>query len=429
MALLAVLLAAKSVAAPVALASAPTIFIALLSRNPFPPGAVALFVFAWTAVAILLVVAREEDALPPRAVLAVPVVFSLGLLALMAVRLGVSPSPDYGSVKLRLFLAQNITLLVAGILIGRRSRHMNLFAALTLVVSTVTALVLAKALVTGHGLATLGGRFSLYEDESPIGLARAASAGLIVAVYVLLWSQAALLRLFAFVAGPLIAVAFFATGSRGPVLGLVVGLVVLLVLTLRDPTSRRRMLLLSLATPPAVLLVTRLVPGADIKRSLSFLLFGSSGDVSANGRYQLWHQAYDAFHAHPLLGLGTGSFASIVPSEGYPHDLFLEVGAELGFIGALFVALIVVAGAVRLAQVASRATAEARGHAALAAALFAAAFVNALVSADIAGNNALWLAIGLGLGLSARGVAEASGPLLHGSGALERAGPEPGASR
>jgi O-antigen ligase len=401
-ALVAVITATRSVAVPVALASSPVIFIALLGRNPFPNGSIALLVAGWTALAIVLTVAREEDALPLRAVLTVPVVCSLALLVLMTVRLGVSASPDYGSVKLRLFLAQNVTLLVAGILIGRRRRHTSLFVALALAASTVTALVLVRGLVTGHGLATLGGRFSLYEDESPIGLARTASVGLIAGVYVLLWSQTRWLRLLALAGGPVIAVAFFSTGSRGPVLGLVLGLVVLLVLTLRDQESRRRLLGLVLATPAAVFLVTRLVPAVDLKRSLGFLLFGSSSDRSSNGRYQLWHQAYAIFHAHPLLGIGTGGFPSIVPTDLYPHDLFLEVGAELGIVGVVLVALIVGAAAARLAQTSMGTLGEDRGHAALVSALFAAAFVNALVSSDIAGNNALWLAAGLGVGLSVR---------------------------
>jgi O-antigen ligase len=261
-----------------------------------------------------------------------------------------------------------------------------------------------RGLVTGHGLANLGGRFSLYPDESPIGLARTASVGLIAGVYVLLWSRTQWLRILALAAGPVIAVAFFSAGSRGPVLGLVVGLLVLLGLTLRDPDSRRRMLLLSLAVPAAAFLVARLVPAADIKRSLAFLLFGTSSDRSSNGRYQLWDQAYALFHSHPLLGVGTGGFANFVPRDLYPHDLLLEVGAVLGFLGVVFVVLIVAGATVRLAQASLRSFGEDRGHAALALALLAASFVNALVSSDIAGNNALWLAAGLGIGLSTRRV-------------------------
>jgi O-antigen ligase len=408
-AVVAVLLGVRSVAAPVALASAPTIFIALVGRNPFPPGAIALSVFAWTALAIVVAVARDEDALPPRAALAGPLVFSLALLTLMALRLAASDAPDYGSIKMRLFLAQNVTLLVAGILIARRRREMSLFIGLTLAVSTLTALVLIKGLATGHGLATLGGRFSLYEDESPIGLAREASVGLIVSVYVLLSSRSTVLRQLAIVAGPLIAVAFFATGSRGPVVGLVAGFVVLFALMLSDPYVRRRLLLLSVAVPAAAFLVTRLVPSADLQRSFSFLLFGNSSRAQSNGRYELWHQAYAAFHAHPVFGIGTGGFASIVPAERYPHDLFLEAGAELGILGAVFAALVVGGGVVWLARAATDTVGDERGQAALVCALFAAALVNALVSADLTGNNALWLATGLGIGLAARRPMPAAG--------------------
>ena len=259
--------------------------------------------------------------------------------------------------------------------------------------------MLVKQLVTGEAQ-TLGGRFSLYEAQSPIGLGREAATGLLVAAYMLLSKHAISFRLLALAGAPVIAVAFVASGSRGPVLGLVVGLVALLGLTFREAGTRSRVLLVAVGGIVAAVLVTQLVTGQDITRSFS-VLFGSGHGLSSNGRFTLWSQAWDAFVAHPFLGIGTGGFGQIDPVELYPHNLVLEAASELGVIGAVLVVGIVVAGGARMFRGWRHAGHSVdRTQIALAASLFAAALMNALISSDFAGNNELWLTIGLGIGIT-----------------------------
>jgi len=402
-------LATRSVAYPVALAAAPAILIGLIGHNPFPNGAVAFFMFAWTVFAIVLAVMADPAALSRRALASPPVILTIALGAWMQLRLGASPDVQYGSFKLRLFVAQNLTLLLAGVVIGRRRRDFDLFATLLLITAAASAIVLAKQLATGQAQATLGGRFSLYEAQSPIGLAREAATGLIVAAFMLLSRRPIPLRLLALAGAPVIAVAFVASGSRGPVIGLVVGLLVLLGLTLREAGTRSRVLLVAIGGIVAAILVTQLVPGQDITRSFSFL-FGSSGGLSSNGRFALWRQAWDAFLAHPILGIGTGGFGQIDPVELYPHNLVLEAASELGLVGLVIVVGFVVFGVITLFRIRKGANSLDRMHAALAAALFAAGFMNSLISSDFAGNSALWLAAGLGLGIWVRSSAREPEP-------------------
>ncbi|MBF6620075.1 MAG: O-antigen ligase family protein [Patulibacter sp.] len=72
------------------------------------------------------------------------------------------------------------------------------------------------------------------------------------------------------------------------------------------------------------------------------------GSISSNGRYEMWTAATDAFEAHPLQGIGLGSWESWWnprrEDAGFvrnAHSQFFELLAETGAIGALlFVVLL-----------------------------------------------------------------------------------------
>jgi hypothetical protein len=207
-------------------------------------------------------------------------------------------------------------------------------------------------------------------------------------------------------------VPFVAAGSRGPAVGLVVGAIVLLALSLRDRRARQRVVLVALGAVVAAALVVQLVPGNAVQRTLS-VLTGTDNGVSSNGRTALWSEAWHTFVSHPLAGIGTGGFAHLDPVERFPHNLLLEAGAELGIVGVLLVVGILGYGVAAVVRALRTDDDRVRGYAALAAALFAAAIVNALFSGDIETNDPVWLALGLGIGLTGAvpGMAPAVGAL------------------
>jgi O-antigen ligase len=398
-------LASRSVAYPLALWTLPGVAIALLGTNPFPNNSVELFMVGWLVLALFLTMIREENALPLRIAFAPPVLLTLGLAVLMLARLGDSAAPSYGSFKLQLFLAENVTFLVAGVVAARRRDQLNLWSWMLLGTVSLGALVLVRALVTGQLEEALPGRFALYEQAGPISLARGAATGLLLAVFVLLVSEIPWRRLLALALVPALAVAFIGAGSRGPVLGLIVGLAVLLTLTFRDRFNGRRLLLLLLGIVVAIVIIPQLVPGQNVTRSLSVLIGGGEdvgGGSDANGRVDEWHAAWNAFGEHPLLGIGTGSFAHIDPIGIYPHNILLEAASELGILGLTFVVALLAYAFWMIARVWGRAKGEDRTHAALIAAFLAAAVTNALFSGDFTNNSFVWLAVGLTLGLMQR---------------------------
>ena len=398
-------LASRSVAYPIALWGLPGIAVAVAGTNPFPKSSIELFLVGWLVLAILLTLVREENALPLRLLVSGPVLMTLGLAIVMVARLGASADPAYGSYKLQLFLAENVSYLIAGILIARSRRSTNLWAGILLATVAAGALVLLKSLITGGAQEVFPGRLALYAQADPISLARGAATGLLLAIFVLLVTRSSWQRTAALALIPLLGISFIGAGSRGPVVGLVAGLFVLFALTLGDRLSRRRLVLIGVAVLVSAILIPQLVPGQNVSRSLSVLVGGGTdvggGDVS-NGRTALWGDAWRAFGDHPFTGIGTGSFAHTNPVGIYPHNAFLEAAAELGFPGLLLFGGLVALAFVHVGRAWRRSTGEDRTQAALVGGYLAAAVVNAQFSGDFPRNTAVWLGAGLALGLVQR---------------------------
>jgi O-antigen ligase len=397
-ALLALFLAGRSPAYPVALAAFPFLVLALTSPGAIPDNAIALGVFGWIMAGIAIQVVRGE-VLVVRALLVPAVALTLGLVVLMTVRLGSSPAPEYGSFKLQLFVAANLALLVAGIVVGSRRDHFDTYVAVTAIAATIAALLLVQGLVTGTAEAFVGGRFALTSAYSPIEFGRAIGLGILVATYLSLTAGWVTTRALALMSLPVLFVAFFAAGSRGPVVGLLVGVVALVALLLRDVGIRARFVLPALAAIPAAILVGRVAPGENVERALS-VLAGPDDDVTANGRVELWAAAWELFVERPLLGLGTGGFADAFPSALYPHNLFLEAAAELGIAGLLLVVAFTASGFFAALHAYRSLDPEVSRRAALVTALLASALTNAAFSGNISSNAAVWLAVGLAVGLA-----------------------------
>jgi O-antigen ligase len=421
---LAAVAANRSVAYPVALAGAPGVLVGLIGSDPFPRGALVIFVFVWMLFAIVATLIRDEGALSSSIWFTGPVGVTCALAVLMVARLQ-SGSTAYGlsfsypSFKFQLFVTGNLILVVAGILIGRSEHDFDLLILLTLAISALSALVLIKQLLSGHAVAPVGGRYSISPLENPIFLGRRSAEGIIIALFVLLTGKAVWMRMAGLAAVPFLTVALLASGSRGPVLALIVGTVVLLAFLLRDPVHRRRLVGVAVGAVAAGVLAPQLVPGGNIGRSLSFLV-GSTGGLSSTGRFHLWSEAWNSFLAHPLFGLGTGGFSRFEPVYLYPHNLFLEAMAEYGIIGLVLVVAFVGYGLSRMRAAWRLGSSDTRLRTALVVALFSSAFVNTLLSDSLELATAVWLAVGLSTGLALAASKRASESTV-GEGVLETA--------
>jgi putative inorganic carbon (HCO3(-)) transporter len=162
------------------------------------------------------------------------------------------------------------------------------------------------------------------------------------------------LRLLAFALAALIVAGTVLTYSRGAALALAV------VVALTLASHRTRLRKLSLVALVAVAATVAWVPTDFTRRltTIAQLVPGEDAplrlDSSIEERRLLARTAWAIFTDHPALGVGTGNYtthyeryANEVGSEAriyddpgiprYPHNLYLEIGAETGLVGlALF---------------------------------------------------------------------------------------------
>src|SRR5581483_5295553 len=401
-AVVAVWLASRSVAWPLALAAVPDIVTGLHGSNPFPPKASLYITTGWVLLGLLIALLRGEDVLPLRLLTSPPVLLTLALVVLMLIRLGGSRAPDYGSLKVQLFVATSVIGFFGGIAIARFRERFDLWVVLALTMALLSGLTLMREILLGQADTSVGGRFALFQGGGPIHLGREAAVGLLLGTYVLLARGSVRRRIFGLAAVPILVVMLLSAGSRGPMLALVVGVVVLLALSLHDRAARRRLVLVALGLVVAVILVPQLVPGQNLHRSLGILLGGDvngSSGRDSNGRFRLYGEAWGVFTQHPLTGIGTGSFAAISPVEHYPHNLVLESLVEYGLIGGAILVGILASGVRSAVGVWRRTSTDDRPRAALLLALLATAITNSLVSGGIENTGSLWLALGLAVGL------------------------------
>ena len=399
-ALVVVALASKSVAYPLALAGLPTLVAAIIGSNPLPQGGAIFLEAAWIGLAVLLVAIRGQHAAPLRGLWSAPAAMAFLIGVLMVVRLGSSPAEAYGSTKLQLYIAGNLVFFVGAVFVGTSRRSLRVFLIVALALAAAGALLLIARLVTGTAQQQYSGRFEILQQQGAINLGRDSSNGALISIGLILMSRGLAVRLAAIAVLPVVLVSLLAAGSRGPVIAFLVGVLALVALTAATAGARRRLVLAAAVLLGAVVVVPIVVPGSAIERSLSAVI-GSAGGLSSNGRAHLWAEAFGAFAQHPLVGLGTGGFASVNP-QLYPHNLLLEMAAELGVLGALAILSMLALILQRLIALWRRTVGSERMEVTLVIALFLSALTNALLSGAVQDNTDVWLWGGLGLGIYAR---------------------------
>jgi hypothetical protein len=129
-------------------------------------------------------------------------------------------------------------------------------------------------------------------------------------------------------------------------------------------------------------------------RHFNELVMGTSnGDAN---RLMLVHFATLLVSRHPLIGAGLGAFVGYLPLYEYPHNVALEVAAELGIPAALIVLGPMLAGFVLLLR---RGVLEASSAVASLVMILIVFGVTANFAGDVASNRALWVFAGVALKL------------------------------
>ena len=288
----------------------------------------------------------------------------------------------YGQTKLLAVIIALILILAPSI---SRDLPANIGFALRVIllisISTSISLLL-------FGEPDVAGRITLW-GLNPIGTGRVTGLSVVIlcALFVTRWRRIAPYWIGLLVI-PIAALATIQSGSRGPVLAIMVSVAAVLLVAGPAKTFIQRVLVLSILGVGSLLLF-----------SSSVLENSRLTTADANGRDVLFSAAFDAIVANPV-GIGWGNFYLELPNFSrvdaytlYPHNIFLEIGVEGGWFAlATFVVLILLS--IRNILLGVRAGNK---TAVVILAILIFTLVNASLSSDFVGNRLLWLSIGLSL--------------------------------
>jgi len=128
---------------------------------------------------------------------------------------------------------------------------------------------------------------------------------------------------------PLAIVAIILTASRTSFILILPSLFFLFV-TLKQLKIQTRVVIIIIFVI-GLLGIPFVVPASSFERLSETNQSLSSGDLT--GRGDIWQQGWTVFLNHPIIGIGSGAFNTVIPLHQPPHNVFLAVLTESGIIG------------------------------------------------------------------------------------------------
>jgi O-antigen ligase len=256
--------------------------------------------------------------------LAAPLV---AISALLVVSLSWTPSPGYGGDKAVKFVTLTLLATLAPFFLVQNERDVRRYFSWTVVLAMVTAVFTIINPPADDGRLTIG------SEGNTIGISHVlCTAALILLVGALTdlivrrgWAVAGAIGLVAVAA---------AIGSRGPLLSLAFALLATGAVWLARVPRKLAPVLVAVVAAAAALPFISLPQ--DSSQRLARAVRDPVTSFRTDPRYDTFSEAVTLIEHHPLVGVGTGGFQSVgtlaVPPEDYPHNMVLEVWAELGLL-------------------------------------------------------------------------------------------------
>ncbi len=263
----------------------------------------------------------------------------------------------------------------------------------------------AGLLTVGLGIASLTSaqRLTVF-DTNTIWTGRAAMLVPLLAMILVPQTRSRPIRIAAVVASILAVLVGLASGSRGPLVALLlIGAlgIVIAVVNDRGPGWRTlaaialiAMLGLGIVASGAINLPAVATDrfselGDFVGAGIASGNDGVTGDTSSQARVLLFGFAIELFEQNPLLGVGTAGFPVLSPAalgnfdaNAYPHNAFLQIGAEHGLIGLAIMGTLVWLALTRKLPL------RTYGHAIRLIFIFY--LLNAMVSGDVFDDRVTW---------------------------------------
>lgn len=223
----------------------------------------------------------------------------------------------------------------------------------------------------------------VFEGSNTIGTGRVALIGAIIFVVWLMIGRFNLRSRLIFIIGIVLTVALgVMTGSAGPTVATAASLT-LVVLFAPSFARRRLQSIVGIFLVAAIAIAATFARNSDGMDRIVDTLSGEA-TTSIGARTELWEDALDQIPLNPF-GVGWGMFESEYLEHRYPHNLFLEVGIEAGWLPVVLLGLLMFVTMIRGIQLATGPTMT------VFLALFVFSFLNSMISSDVNGTRLLWV--------------------------------------
>jgi O-antigen ligase len=290
----------------------------------------------------------------------------------LAISLGWTTAHAYGSQKVTSYLTVTMLAIGAPFFLFESWNDLRRFFQWTVAVAVPVALL---------GLSHPSVDTGRLAGDNTIGTSRLLCTAALILVLGALGSRTRWRIPAAALAAGFIAIAA-AVGSRGPLLSFALALTVTLAAWLvRVPRHVAPVLAIAAVSVAVVPFVS--LPKTSSER-LSEAARAPVATFRSNDRYLTAKQAFQLIDRHPIRGAGVGSFSTVNPTAKWPHNLLLELWAELGLAALLVVVWAVIWALVGLFRLAWRLPAQSREQGLVY--ILLAVFVFNLLAVQVSGN-------------------------------------------
>ncbi|MEA4901452.1 O-antigen ligase family protein [Desulfitobacterium sp.] len=248
---------------------------------------------------------------------------------------------SYGAMKIIRFVSINAFFFFGLILFARPEEKLYSFLKYTAFFGLVYALASLVGMLMGDPMAMYGWNNRIWFSRS---------LGLTLILFYFFWGtgeQRKYVRLS--ILGIFILALMFLNASRGPVIALFVALLIFEIFDVSGVNWKKRGLHMLILTAVFYVifwsnspLTKPLANAAELNDQMISITekFNSDAGGTGNERLIIWKDTLGMIQEHPVLGIGTGSFHTIVPYKPnepylYPHNIVLEVMVEQGIPGVL----------------------------------------------------------------------------------------------
>ncbi len=328
----------------------------------------------------------------PSRTLPVGLLVPLGLLALVIAVSALNTDAAYGRDKALRFLTLTLTATAAAYAILDTPARVRRFITMIMLLGLGMSLV---GTVTAEGMAAF--------NANHIATGRILGLGLIAVIYLAVSSRPGLLRRFLWlVPGGVLAYGFLYSGSRGALAALIIGLGFTALIALGLKRGRKWLLPVAALLAGVYIVTATLVPqalGMMNDRLKQIDLYAPTTDA-AQTRMDLGAEAWQMFREHPLTGVGIGGYNTQLGAADterglYPHNILLELAAEMGIAAVLlFIILVTFAFKGLIVTLRGHPNPEQLALTMLLIAMTAYLLANAMFSGDLNDNRMCFAALG-----------------------------------